>query len=128
MGRIMESIVPDIMRMAERLVIVAGGILALFFGYRLFTIANLSSDSSAKVKAKVIEISATKIGPGIFFAAFGTYILWSAMTQPIVRERYKGGFLNQRDMLDPMKKFEPYKKDEKAAPPSKGESAAPPPN
>lgn len=67
----------------------------------------------------MVEISATKIGPGIFFAAFGTYILWSAMTSPIVREKYSGGFLNRKDVLNPAQRFEPSTKGESATPPLK---------
>jgi hypothetical protein len=100
----MEAL-PDVMRMIERLAIVAGGIVAIYLGYRLFVIANLPSESGAKLKVKAVEITVTKIGPGIFFAALGSYILWTAMTQPIVHEKYTGGFLNSRDRLKPMPEF-----------------------
>jgi hypothetical protein len=99
------EMLPDVMRMIERLIIVVGAIVAIYLGYRLFVIANLPSESGAKIKAKAIEITVTKIGPGIFFAAFGSYILWAAMKQPIVHERYSGGFLRSKDSLKAMPEF-----------------------
>jgi hypothetical protein len=58
---------------AERAGDVDGGILSIYLGYRLFVVANLPSESGAKIKAKLIEVTATKIGPDIFFASFGSY-------------------------------------------------------
>jgi hypothetical protein len=99
------DILPDVMRMIERLAIVIGGIMAIYLGYRLFVIANLGSESGAKLKAKAIEVTVTKIGPGIFFAALGSYVLWAAITQPVVHDRYKDGFLHSRDRLKPAPEF-----------------------
>jgi hypothetical protein len=112
------DVVTDLMRMIERLVIVGGGIVAIYLGYRLFLIANLPSESGAKLKVKAIEITVTKIGPGIFFAALGSYILWTAMTQPVVHEKYTRGFLSSKDSLKAMPEF-------KYQPPESPQSNAP---
>jgi hypothetical protein len=115
------EVLPDVMRMIERLVVVFGGIVAIYLGYRLFVIANLTSESGAKIKAKAVEVTVTKIGPGIFFAALGSYILWAAITQPVEHERYSDGFLSSRDKLKPMPEF-------KYQPPAPPQSTAPPDN
>jgi hypothetical protein len=70
----------DVLRMFERHLVVIGGILAITFGYRLFQGAKLSQNSTSSVKTKLFEFTATKIGPGVFFAAFGTTILWTSLT------------------------------------------------
>lgn len=79
----MEYEVADLMRMIERQLIVLGGILAIFLGYRLFRIVDIPPDSEGKLKTKLIEVTATKIGPGVFFAAFGVFVLWTSMNQQI---------------------------------------------
>lgn len=79
----MEHLSPELMRMIERQMIVLGGILAIFLGYRLFRLVNLPQESTGKLKTKIMEVTATKIGPGVFFAAFGVFVLWSAMSQQI---------------------------------------------
>jgi hypothetical protein len=70
----------DIMRMAERILVVAGGILCIFLGYRLFSIARLQQSGSGKFKTQVFEFTATKVGPGVFFALFGAYVLFTSLT------------------------------------------------
>jgi hypothetical protein len=48
------------MRMLERIVVVLGGVLSMYLGFRLF-----------QVKAAVAEFSVSRVGPGVFFAFFG---------------------------------------------------------
>jgi hypothetical protein len=79
----MDQVTPEVLRMLERQMIVAGGILAIFLGYRLFRLAHVSEDSSGKIKTKLFEFTASKVGPGVFFAAFGAWVLYSAMTTRI---------------------------------------------
>ena len=61
--------------------VVIGGIIAIVLGYRLFQSADLKQDSTGSMKTKLFEVSATKIGPGVFFAAFGTVVLWTSLTR-----------------------------------------------
>jgi hypothetical protein len=69
-----------VLRMFERILVVLGGTMTIFLGYRLFSHANLTQDSTGSFKAKVFEVTASKIGPGVFFAGFGTLVLWTSLT------------------------------------------------
>jgi hypothetical protein len=81
--RMSDLPIPEIMRMIERITIVGGGILSIYLGYRLFSIAHLKQESSAKFKSEVFEFTATKVGPGVFFALFGAYILYGGINHPV---------------------------------------------
>ena len=70
-------------RGVERLLIVGGGIGALFLGYRLF-LAGIVSEQSGEFSHKSFSVKLIKVGPGIFFAVFGTFVLvslaWAALS------------------------------------------------
>ena len=68
-----------ILRMLERSLIVAGGILAIYFGYRLFTLGI----DKAQGEATAFGISLRNFGPGLFFAALGAVILVTSMRAAI---------------------------------------------
>ena len=74
---------PEIMRMLERILVVCGGILCVYLGYLLFHIAVLKQESAGKFKSALFEFTATKVGPGVFFALFGAYILYGSLNHPI---------------------------------------------
>ena len=73
----------EILRMVERLIIALGGILSIFLGYKLFYIAAVKSDSGADFKSALFSASFTKVGPGVFFALFGAYIMSTSITTQI---------------------------------------------
>lgn len=73
----------ETLRMAERIIISLGGILSIFLGYRLFYIASLKTDSGAEFKSALFSASFTKVGPGVFFALFGAYIMLTSITTQI---------------------------------------------
>jgi hypothetical protein len=73
----------ETLRMIERILVVLGGILAICLGYRLFRTAHLDRNSSGKLKTELFEFGVSRVGPGIFFAFFGAYILVSSMSNPI---------------------------------------------
>lgn len=58
-------------RMAERALIVMGGILSIYLGYRLFALGiNVTQG-----EARAFGIELRDFGPGLFFAALGAYVL-----------------------------------------------------
>ncbi|WP_201496661.1 hypothetical protein [Rubrivivax sp. A210] len=69
------------LRELERLLVVGGGILSIFFGYRLFIAlpALEASGSGRLLLPGGVSIFLSRIGPGVFFALFGTGILVFAM-------------------------------------------------
>ena len=60
-----------------------GGTLSIYLGYRLFQIASLKSEGAGKFKAAAFEFSVSRVGPGVFFALFGAYVLYTSLTNPI---------------------------------------------
>ena len=75
--------IPEIMRMVERIIVVFGGILSIYLGYLLFHLAHLKSESGGKFKTDVFEFTVSKVGPGVFFALFGAYVLYASLSHSI---------------------------------------------
>lgn len=74
----MENLVP-LLRMLERSLIVAGGILSIFLGYKLFV---LGIDKS-QGQASAFGVELKNFGPGLFFAALGAVVLVTTMRAAI---------------------------------------------
>jgi hypothetical protein len=74
------------LRLFERLVIALGGILSIWLGYKLFSVAEIKAESSGSFKSSVANITMTKVGPGVFFALFGAFVLYTGITTTIRTE------------------------------------------
>ena len=78
--------IASLFRGAERLLIVGGGIVALYLGYRLF-ISGFAGGQTGEFVGKSLSIRLIKVGPGVFFALFGTFVLiamtWQNIVMPI---------------------------------------------
>ena len=70
-------------RGVERLMIVFGEIFALYLGYRLF-VRGFVGGQEGELLGKSLTIRLVKVGPGIFFALFGTCVLTAMTWQSIV--------------------------------------------
>jgi hypothetical protein len=73
------AILTPLMRMIERSLIVAGGILAIYLGYKLFVMGIDKSQGAASA----IGVELKNFGPGLFFAALGAVILVTTMRAAI---------------------------------------------
>lgn len=72
------------LRQTERLLIVLGGILAVVLGYRLFMNLPMLERGAGKIQLPGgISIFLTRIGPGVFFALFGTGVLGYSLHQGV---------------------------------------------
>ncbi len=72
-----ESLV--LARITERLLIICSGVLLLFLGYKLFAKVVELGDLKAEVPRK-FSFHMQRVGPGVFFALFGSSILLYSMT------------------------------------------------
>jgi hypothetical protein len=79
----MEALSPETLRMIERMIIAIGGIISIVLGYRLFRLVPTDNVSGGALKSAVINITLSKVGPGVFFAAFGAFILMYGVTTQI---------------------------------------------
>jgi hypothetical protein len=68
-----------LLRMVERSLIVVGGILAIYLGYRLFVLGIDKSQGAASA----FGIELRNFGPGLFFAALGAVVLVATMRAAI---------------------------------------------
>jgi hypothetical protein len=73
----------EALRMLERIIVACGGVASIYLGYRLFVVANLTSVSGGTFKSKIFSMTLTKVGPGVFFALFGAYVLASNLSSQI---------------------------------------------
>ena len=75
---------PDVLRMIERIVIALGGVLSVYLGYRLFSQVPLHTNSEGKFEIEGYGgVTLLRVGPGVFFALFGAWILWFGLISPI---------------------------------------------
>jgi hypothetical protein len=51
--------------------------------YKLFSLADIRHDGSGKFKTALFEASLTRLGPGVFFALFGVYVLVTSLRTQI---------------------------------------------
>jgi hypothetical protein len=80
----MESseLVVESLRLAERILIAAGGILSVYLGYKLFYVSSLK-EGSGSLKSSLFDVSLTKVGPGIFFALFGSFVMVTSLNASV---------------------------------------------
>ena len=65
--------------------------LCLFLGYRLF-VAYAADVTKAEITGKGFKFKAERVGPGIFFAAFGAAVLVYSLISPVhISQDYFGG-------------------------------------
>ncbi|MEQ1950505.1 hypothetical protein [Mesorhizobium sp. CN2-181] len=76
---------PFILRSMERIIAVIIGGLAIYFGYRLFlSIPDQRSDGRAEISlSKDRRLLVSRVGPGTFFALFGTAVLVASYAFPV---------------------------------------------
>lgn len=75
---------PLLLRFMERISIVLIGGLAIYLGYRLFLQVPEHRDSAGKVTFPWdLSIAMTRIGPGVFFALFGTIAVGLSFIKPL---------------------------------------------
>ncbi|MEY9334260.1 hypothetical protein ABH911_004571 [Pseudomonas protegens] len=79
-GRNMD---PVLLFMVYRMLIVAGGILCIYFGYRLFYVVQLKQGEFKIKTGENYEVSLSDVAPGVFFALFGAGILVFCLTNGI---------------------------------------------
>jgi len=72
------------LRAAERLIGMSLGGLTIFLGYKLFMNISQATESSAEADfSGKVRIVLTRIGPGVFFALFGTLIVGTSYLSPV---------------------------------------------
>jgi hypothetical protein len=73
-----------IMRMVERITAVLIGGLAIYLGYRLFFHLPFSRDHEGQLELPGVKVVLSRVGPGVFFAAFGSLVLLYSFTNPVI--------------------------------------------
>ena len=72
------------MRYLERLVVVLAGMQAIWLGYRLFIAMPNGQRGDGKVQLPGgISIFVTRVGPGVFFALFGSLVLGYSLHEAV---------------------------------------------
>lgn len=79
-----EIFQPELFRGIERLIIVAFGGLSIYLGFRLFDRASVTAGEMS-AQAGSISLTLRKVWPGVFFAAFGMFILVISMLSRLER-------------------------------------------
>jgi len=66
---------PVLLFVLYRMLIVLGGILCIYFGYRLFYIVTTRQGDFRLKTGQNYEVRLSYVGPGVFFALFGAGVL-----------------------------------------------------
>ena len=64
-----------LVRMFERILVVLVGGLSIYLGYRLFFHLPMEKRSGGELTFPGMKVVLTRVGPGVFFAAFGSVVL-----------------------------------------------------
>lgn len=72
-----------VLRMFERILAVLIGGGSIYLGYRLFFQIPDDSNHRGRLELPGIKLVLTKVGPGIFFAAFGCVVVVYSLTTPV---------------------------------------------
>lgn len=78
------------MRMLERIIAVLIGGLAIYLGYRLFFHLPFENNHEGQLELPGVKIVLSRVGPGVFFAAFGSLVLYYSFTEEVKIERSDG--------------------------------------
>ena len=78
-----DFLTADVMRMLERVLVVCGGVLAVYLAYRLFQIATIPDQAGPKFKSALLEFGICRLAPAVFFAGLGAYVLYAALEKPV---------------------------------------------
>jgi hypothetical protein len=81
----MDADLAVLLRFLERMLAVAIGGLAIYLGYRLFSLVPVSKDSEGRVNlSKDFSIVLSRVGPGVFFALFGAFVTGISLYKSVV--------------------------------------------
>lgn len=72
-----------VLRMLERILAVCIGGMTIYLGYRLFFHLPFERDNQGELTLPGIKIVLSRVGPGVFFAAFGSAVLVYSLLQPV---------------------------------------------
>lgn len=72
-----------VLRMLERILAVGIGGMTIYLGYRLFFHLPFERDNQGELTLPGIKIVLSRVGPGVFFAAFGSAVLVYSLVQPV---------------------------------------------
>src|SRR4029077_10124129 len=78
-------------RGAERLLIVAVAALCIWLGYKLFQSLPLEHGSGGTLQLPSAKLVMSKVGPGVFFALFGSLVLWQSVGTQLTAPAKSGG-------------------------------------
>jgi hypothetical protein len=70
-------------RMIERILVAIAGVLCMFWGYRLFRIANERQGKMEMTHGDKLKLTMSDVAPGIWFALFGTALLVVSLVRGI---------------------------------------------
>jgi hypothetical protein len=83
----MEAIfeIATIGRVVERIIVACGGLVAMLLGWHLFK-TGVVIDQTVSGEYKDVKVAFSKVGPGVFFAIFGTSVLLFCLYVPLKLE------------------------------------------
>ncbi len=79
----------------ERIVAVALGGLAVYYGFKLFLVLPTQTQSDGKITLPGMSVVLAKAGPGLFFVAFGALVILASLFRPV---QVKTGDIDYRGM------------------------------
>ncbi|HJN46463.1 MAG: hypothetical protein CL477_16465 [Acidobacteria bacterium] len=78
-----QELVVLVMRMLERILAVGIGGLTVYLGFRLFVLLPTQSTSEGKIELPGYSVVLSKVGPDVFFMAFGVFLLYQSFSMRI---------------------------------------------
>ncbi len=79
----MEDQIIPALRMFERLLIAGFAGMSIYLGYRLFCNLPTETDHEGSIQLPGIKVVLSKVGPGVFFVAFGCAVLLVSLDKKV---------------------------------------------
>jgi len=76
----------------ERLLVVLFAGLSIYFGFRLFLALPTQNNQQGEIELPGFKVVLSKVGPGVFFAAFGSAVLIASFTHPVSVDLESGSY------------------------------------
>ena len=80
-----------LLRMIERLMVVGFGGMAIFLGYRLFFHLPHQTGQNGEIELPGVKVVLSRVGPGVFFLAFGALILITNLYRGVESTQVRSG-------------------------------------
>lgn len=104
-------------RGVERILVVLFAGLSVYFGFRLFLSLPMTNNQAGKIELPGFKVVLSKVGPGVFFAAFGSAVLVASFLHPVSIDQQNVSYMGAISLPSPIPTTQPTSVDDSSKAP-----------